>query len=340
MSNHKDRIIVSIVKDGRDICRLIFMKADEGRYDLKLDFIGNSFQVQTYRLFSQRPVVWDVAEPQSNMSYHYGRNKNPVLIHIKNENPAEGEKQYITLPIHRIQPPNVNQMFPLPLLKIEIPNSVVSEAKVYREKTYHHKIDVEDSNVLELFMLPEGGVTQYSINKYVSAFWVYTIASIEFFATNTVLSDYQKYGNVIPHGEPATRGIGITELQGMDLYASIFPDPRVSVGRPKLTITFIENELTEAILLNGMIRNGRDDSSTYFGGANFKQLDFRPSMKQIGLIKDSVADRIMTESWLSSEERTGIYQRAVEGRIKLRSELKKYNTNLMKEERILNNEVP
>lgn len=43
MSKHDSRIFVPIVKDGKDICRLIFIKADEGRFDLKLDFLGNSF---------------------------------------------------------------------------------------------------------------------------------------------------------------------------------------------------------------------------------------------------------------------------------------------------------
>lgn len=335
MSSHKDRISVPIVKDGRDICRLIFMKADEGRYDLKLDFLGNSFQVQSYRLFSHRPIVWDVAEPKNNMSYHYGRNKNPVLIHIKNENPTDGENQYTTLPIHRIQPPNVNQMFPLPLMKIEIPDTVVNQAKKYRPKTKYNAINIEDSNVIEVFMLPEGGLEQKLTGRYSGVFLAYTMGSIEFFASNTVLSDYQKRGNVIPHGEPATRGIGIKELQGMELYASVFPVPQVNEGRAKLTVTFIENELAEAIFLNGLIREKEDDSGVYFGGANYRQLDFQPSMKQVGLVKDSVAAWMAARDYLSPQEKEEICKRAIEGRIKLKSELKKYENEIMLEERRL-----
>lgn len=335
MSKHDSRIFVPIVKDGKDICRLIFIKADEGRFDLKLDFLGNSFQVQTYKLFSQRPVMWDVTEPQNNMSYHYGKNKNPVIIHIKNENPAEGEHRYKTLPIHRIQPPNVNQLFPLPLLKIEIPDHVIEDAKVYRAKSYHKAIDLEDANVLELFMLPEGRLVQDMERKYTSVFHAWLIASFEFYATNTVLSDYQKYNHFIPHGGLGTRGVGIMGLQGMDLYASIFPDRQVSAERRKLTITFIENELAEPILLNGLIRNRPNDEGTYFGGASYERLDFHPSMKQLGLIEDSVAARTMMEPHLSNEEKAEIRSRAVEGRIRLRHELKQHNTRLNQEERAL-----
>lgn len=339
MSSHKDRISVPIVKDGKDICRLVFMKADKGRYDLKLDFLGNSFQVQSYRLFSHRPIVWDVAEPQNNMSYHYGRNKSPVLIHIKSENPTDGEKRYTTLPVHRIQPPNVNQMFPLPLMKIEIPDAVVDQAKEYRPRAKYNAINVEDSNVIELFMLPEGGLEQTLTGRYSSAFLVYTMGSIEFFASNTVLSDYQKWGNVIPCGEPAMRGMGVKELRGMELYASFFPVPQVNKGRAKLTVTFIENELAEAILLNGLIRKKEDDSGVYFGGANYGRLDFRPSVKQVGLVEDSVAAWMIARDELSPQEKTAIYERAVEGRIKIRSELRKYENEIMQEERRLKKAV-
>ena len=335
MSNHNSGASVPIVKDGKDICRLIFTKADKGRYDLKLDFLGNSFQVQAYRLFSQRPIVWDVSESKNNMSYHYGKDEKPVVIHIKNEKPAEGGSRYITLPIHRIQSPNINQLLPLPLLKLEVPDCVIEKAKVYRPKPYHRAIDLEDSNVLELFMLPEGRVNQYTLDKYETIFHAWMIASFEFYATDTVLSDYQKYANFIPHGKPEARGIGMTKLQGMDLYASIFPDRYVSTERRKLTVTFIENELAEPILLNGLVRTRSGGDGTYFGGASYERLDFCPSGKPIGLIEDSVAAWTMKEPNLSDAEKAEIFRRAVAGRISLKNELKKYNTGLGQEERKL-----
>lgn len=333
----KDQSSIPVIKNGKDICRLIFTKADNGRYDIKIDFLGNAFQVQTYRLFSHRPIVWDISDPQNSMSYHYGRDSSPVMIHIKKEKPEEGEKRYITLPITRIQPPNINQMFPLPLLKIEIPDVVVDQAKVYRKKSKHSVIDLEDSNVLELFMLPEGQLAQNLIEKYPSVSLVYMMISMEFFASNTVLSDYQKRPNVMPHGEPATRGIGLTNLQGMELYASIFPDARINQGSQKLKMTFIENELAEAILLSGMIQYKEDGSGIYFGGATYEQIDFPAPLAYVGPVKDSVADRTLTMDRLSYIERVELYQRAVAGRQRLRDELKQYNNEIEKEEEALKN---
>ncbi len=331
----KTQISVPVIKNGKDICRLIFTKADNGRYDLKIDFLGNAFQIQSYRLFSHRPIMWDVSGTQNSMSYHYGRDNNPVMIHIKKEQPEPGENRYTTLPITRIQPPNVNQMFPLPLLKMEVPDAIIDGAKNYQRKRKHKTIDLGDSNVLELYMLPDGLFEQNFMDKYPSVSFVYMMISMEFFASNTVLSDYQKRPNAIPHGEAAIRGIGITGLQGMELFASVFPDPRVNTGRQKLVMTFIENELTEPILLSGIIHYKKDGSGSFFGGANYNQVDFPAVLAHIGPVKDSVAERTLTFDRLSPKERTEIYQRAITGRMRLRDEIKQYNAEFKAEEESL-----
>lgn len=331
----REQISVPIIKNGKDICRLIFTKVDNGRYDLKINFLGNAFQVQSYRLFAHRPIIWDVSSPQDSMSYHYGRDSNPVMIHIKKEQPKAGEDRYTTLPITRIQPPNSNQLFPLPLLKIEIPDAIIDKAKIYRKKKKHKAIDLEDSNVLELFMLPDGWHDKKLTDKYPRISFVYMMISMEFFASNTVLSDYQKGGNVIPRGKPAKRGIGIKGLQGMELHASIFPDPHMGSGRKKLMMTFIENELAEAILLSGIMYFKEQNSGIYFGGANYNQLDFPVVLAHVDPVKNSVADRTLTLDRLSPEESHEIYQRAVAGRIRLRDEMKRFNAEIAEEEQAI-----
>lgn len=329
----KEQISVPVIKNGKDICRIIFTRVDNGRYDIKIDFLGNDFQVQFYRLFSHRPIIWNVSGPQDSISYHYGRDNNPVMIHIKREQAMAGENRYATLPITRIQPPNSNQMFPLPLLKMEIPDNIIGGAKIYRKKRKHKTIDLDDSNVLELFMLPDGWFDKNLADRYPRISFVYMTISMEFFASNTVLSDYQKGPNFIPRGKPATRGIGIKGLQGMELYASIFPDPNMGSGRKKLMMTFIENELTEPILLSGIMHYKEQDSGVYFGGANYDQLDFPVVLARVDPVKNSVADQTLTLDSLSPKESLEIYQRAVAGRIRLRDEMQRFNAEIVKEEK-------
>lgn len=106
--NKQSKISVPITRYGKDICRVIFQRNDDGKYDIKFEFMGNSYQVNSYRLFSYEPIIWNVENPQNvNMSYHRGSDDRNVIIHLKDEL-KQGKEKYHTLPITRIQPPNTN----------------------------------------------------------------------------------------------------------------------------------------------------------------------------------------------------------------------------------------
>ena len=170
-----NEVKVPIVKNGKDICRIIFIpkpEEGEGIYDIKIDFKGQNpegkvFKVQTYRLFAHRPVAWDINESNSDISYHCTKDDKPPKVHIKNKEIDE----YTTLPLKRLQSPNVNQMFPVPLFKLEIPENVVKKSKSYKKKSKHNSIEFENSNVLEFYMLPEGVFSQNYIDKYFEKFY-------------------------------------------------------------------------------------------------------------------------------------------------------------------------
>lgn len=50
--NKQNKISVPITRYGKDICRVIFQRNADGKYDIKFEFMGNSYQVNSYRLFS------------------------------------------------------------------------------------------------------------------------------------------------------------------------------------------------------------------------------------------------------------------------------------------------
>lgn len=54
----KNKISIPIVKEGKDLCRMIFQRAEEGKFDLKLEFRNNPYQVYSYRLFALSPIEW------------------------------------------------------------------------------------------------------------------------------------------------------------------------------------------------------------------------------------------------------------------------------------------
>lgn len=82
----KSEIKVPIVKEEKDICRLIFTEFDDGLFDIKIDSLEKSFSVQTYSLFCNRPneIMTDNNHQhlKSDISYHHGAERKPVVVHV------------------------------------------------------------------------------------------------------------------------------------------------------------------------------------------------------------------------------------------------------------------
>lgn len=116
---------IPIVVNGKDICRLIIHKPDTGKYEIKIDFLKNDFDVNVFRMFSFRPLHKNVKEPYNcDISYHRGENNKPITIHLKNRAAQSGELKYESLPLKHLQAPNINSIFPIPLMKLELPNTI------------------------------------------------------------------------------------------------------------------------------------------------------------------------------------------------------------------------
>lgn len=250
----RNEVKIPIIKDGCDICRLIFTRFDNGLFDVKIDSLGKDFSIQTHKLFSHRPdeIMEDgrVISASHDISYHHGMSDKPVVVHVKNRNAKKGEKRYTDLPLTNLLPPTENNDFPLPLLKIEIPNKCIGASKKYKEKKYHHKVDVLNSNVVEIYMTNEKFTN--TIEQYSRAWLIYMNLSFEYFSTNTILSGSQKMNSYMPV-EPEVRSIYINDMSGVSFIINIYPEPRLDKYRKELQFTFIENKYTEEILLNTIL---------------------------------------------------------------------------------------
>ena len=311
MSKNKNKISVPVVKQGKDICRIIFQNAEDGKYDIKFEFRGNPYEVYTYRLFSLSPIIWNVDNPQHiNMSYHRGANNYPVVIHLKDET-KEGREMYRTLPITRIQAPNTNRLFPLPLLKMEIPQKVVDHASAYKEKSYHYRLDLEDVNVIEIYMASEEfDIEKYFHNAYCHLMMTQLFLSFEYFATGSVISDYSKSSYFIPQGKPAERFQGLGGIPGMQLFVVMYNVPLFDQYWENLHITFIENELAEEMLLCTKVVYpepnpfSQEYDSIFLGGPTLEQL--RPPagpLRQFPVMNNTVVLRVLNSKELSEEEK-------------------------------------
>lgn len=278
MGNKK--IDIPIIKNGKDICRLIFTRFDDGLFDVKIDTRKNSFRVQAYSLFSFRPqeIYPDDLKDyrEHSISYHHGAENKPIVVHIKSEMKQEGELQYRSLPLCHIQAPNINNDFPLPILKLEIPDNIVNSAEQYQRKKRHYPVDIANSNVVEVFMLNDASSVINNMNRYATISFVQQMMSIEYFCTNTIISGSQKMHTYIPN-KPESRCTIIKNLNGMALLINYYPEPTLDKRRKSLYFTFVENEYAEDILLNTILvypeANEKDSSiGAYVGGATIRDL--------------------------------------------------------------------
>ena len=337
MSKKKKNVIdIPIIKGDKDICRLLFRKKEEGKYDIKIDFRGNNFEVNTYRLFALMPITWNIKNPQKvNMSYHNGEYGYPVLIHLKDES-REGADKYRRLPATRIQPPNTNQMFPIPLFKMEIPDSVFNSSILYNRKNYHHPIELKNSNVLEFYMASELFELDEYFNKRYGSFMFSQLAlSIEYFSSGTVLSDYEKSLHFISQGEPEEKFLCIGGLNGMNLFVCKYTVPGLRHQWKDIHITFIENELAEEMLFCTKVAFPKVNTvpgeydRIYLGGATLEQL--KPPdgpLKKIPPMPNTTVMRLLQSNVFSEEEKRMLSDRAGAARYKLYHEMKNFENNL------------
>lgn len=103
--------------------------------------------------------------------------------------------------------------------------------------------------------------------------------SIEFFASNTVLSDYQKMNNFLPKGHDCkTVGVELPMPNGLRLYASFYRDEKRAEFLERIMVTFIENEFAEDIMMlchmegEREILNPKMYASIRCGGCTLEQL--------------------------------------------------------------------
>lgn len=142
---------IAITKNGFDLLRIIEGKND--KYECEF-IIEPMIDVEKTRIFAM-PLF---SEPQYipfdkncklHITYHKSTLTKPTKIHLCMEF-ENGQSKYETLPLNNLIDPNINTEIPIPLLKVVIPDDVLTVK--YNKKTRHKEFDIKDSNIIEVFM--------------------------------------------------------------------------------------------------------------------------------------------------------------------------------------------
>lgn len=298
--------------------------------EIKIDFLTNEFEVACYKLFSHEPIRWDVLDSeQCDITYHKGENARAITIHIKHKPKNNDRSSYTNLPLQRIQAPNINQIFPLPLLKLEVPNNACKMR--YNQKKYHKTLAVNECNVIEIYMTNKDFDIDTFMRKFPGMHLAFLMLSFEVFATNTVTTGRKKSSSIIPSDGPKTIMTELDFLDDVKIIAIHYEDKQLDESQSKLRITFIENELSEAIFsMMKIVYPEPDGDGTYdsvcLGCATLSDVNqpvapfLRPSIGNCSLLQDGLRRGQLTE-----EEKEKLYWHALKLRIKLRDALIEYS---------------
>lgn len=159
----------------------------------------------------------------------------------------------------------------------------------------------------------------------------FLMLSFEVFATNTVTTGRKKSSSIIPSDGPKTIMTELDFLDDVKIIAIHYEDKQLDESQSKLRITFIENELSEAIFsMMKIVYPEPDGDGTYdsvcLGCATLSDVNqpvapfLRPSIGNCSLLQDGLRRGQLTE-----EEKEKLYWHALKLRIKLRDALIEYS---------------
>lgn len=318
----------NIKKNGVDICKIIFTKAKDiiGRFDIKISFYDEKYKIKVHKLFtyrSQELLVDNIESKQ--ISYHYGR-IGSVRIQVKEHKNTTAKSEQL---VYNLVPPNDYSKFPIPLFKLEINNSNDEPAILQNCNKKHSGINIElgNNNTVEVYMANHNDrkLTSEDIAK------MYTFLGnipIEYFASNGGRVGYEKnrfyYNNSGEHLMKKELTANDFNLL-FDGYHNCFFDSKVI----ETTITFIENELYEDIILNTSINpivniDGKECRIPGYinGGKYFPNFNYET------LIKDTVGEKIWNDLAGNAQEQQDFFSKVIDSQKRLTERLKKFSDDI------------
>jgi len=235
---------VAIIKNGKDVGRIIPFNVDSGNYDFKISLTKNDYEIDMYIFLAEAPKTIKLDDMSSwEISYHRSTALKPTVIHLKQK---KSNPEYKPLSIHRLKDPSIYTEFPIPLMKLEIPLNFT--AKDYKQKPKEHIVfDIKYANVAEFYLAHIDFSYQKFMKKWPALSLNLLIHSFEFFATNNLLIDEYKYKYFMTRN--TGERVAIKEFivnKDMKFYVNLYKNPEFNKGT--IRVTFIENEFSDALL--------------------------------------------------------------------------------------------
>ncbi|WP_110114242.1 hypothetical protein [Bacillus sp. CGMCC 1.16541] len=238
---------VAIIKNGKDIGRIIPFNIDLQESDFKISFSKNDYNVFMYSFLSETPEKVELENmTEWEISYHRSTALKPPIIHLKEK---KQEPKYLVLPLKRLIDPNVYNEFPIPFMRIQIP--INFQAKEYKEKKSNKPIvfDMGEANVAEFYLTNTSFDYEAFSMKWPAISLRLLTSSFEYFATNNMTTDENKYKYFMPSGDDIrTAAMEVNLNEYMKFFINMYYNPELVDRDGDIKVTFIENEFATSLL--------------------------------------------------------------------------------------------
>ncbi len=247
---------IAITKNGYDVLRIIELNSDKDKCAFKIvpKIDLDKLNIKCMRMFSLYQSIEFDPSKIVEITYHKNDGIHGTKIHIKMiDKNNKDDVLYKTLPLERLIDPDVNTEIPIPLLKIIVPNSTLTNK--YQESSKYVRFDMENNNIFEIFMTKKDFIYEDLLEKFPNVNMVIMGDSLEFF-TSGVFRGYNlqcTLNESVVTNKPKNLLVAANITDDIGLLVLKAFDP--GIKEAKACMLFIENEFYLPISINRITIN-------------------------------------------------------------------------------------
>lgn len=243
---------IVITKNEYKVIEIVESNSNNDTCEFKIvpQMDSDKFRAFYLKMFSLKKEIKFDTNNYVEITYHkaQGNLNTKIQIKVLDKETKKVILDYIPLPLENLVDPNYNTEIPIPLLKITVPDKVLSVPYVHKSK--YERFEMGDNNIFEIFMTKNGFDFQHFVNCYPLFFNNLIDDSFEFF-TSTVYRDYNSICVFNEIGYTGTKDFAIGKsdvTNDIGIFAIGVFDPRIKFE--KMTMLFVENKFYLAVLTN------------------------------------------------------------------------------------------
>ena len=230
---------IAIRKNEYDLLRIIPFNETDSRCDFKIAMLDNNYTLRMKQLNTEYFLNLETNINDYEITYHSKQGSQPTKLHFKN---TKSDEDYKTLPLSNLEDPIISEDFPFPLLKLGV--EIDGIFKRYKKRAKHSVLDLENNNVLELFIVSSNFDFEYFFHNWGLFAHLITILPLEYYTNGKIDTTSTKVNQIInPNKNFNMEQVNFNVSDNLAIIGSCQRDPNIDGIKQKSYIQFYDNNL-------------------------------------------------------------------------------------------------